>query len=114
MCVVVVGRHNICAWWFSSADLVAPRATCTVCACVVVAVVSVARCVCSSGGLAAEEPGECSERGPMWSHPHAEEKAPEHPELHTGSAQECPLETTGPAGKHQYHMDAFNRLFCTS
>lgn len=69
------------------------------------AVVSVARCVCSSGGLAAEEPGQRSERGPMRSHPHAEEKAPEHPELHTSSAQERPLETTGPAGKHQQHLD---------
>lgn len=58
-------------------------------------------CLCSSGRLAAEEPGECTERGPVWSHPHAEEKASEHPELNTSSAQECPLETTGPAGKHQ-------------
>lgn len=66
------------------------------------AVVSVARyvCVCSSGGLAAEEPGERFERGPMRSHPHAEEEAPEHPELHSGPAQERPLETAGPAGKH--------------
>lgn len=59
--------------------------------------------MCFSGGLATEEPGECSKRGPMWSHPHAEEKAPEHPELHTSSAQERPLETTGPAGKHQHN-----------
>lgn len=43
-------------------------------------------CLCSPGGLAAEEPGQCSERGPLWSHPHTEEKAPEHPELHTSSA----------------------------
>lgn len=35
----------------------------------------------------------------MRSHPHAEEKAPEHPELHTCSAQERALETTGPSGK---------------
>lgn len=63
----------------------------------VVSTVSV--CVCSSGGLAAEEPGQRSERGPMRSHPNAKEKAPKHPELHTCSAQKCPLETTGPAGK---------------
>lgn len=78
------------------------------------AVVSVARCVCSSGGLAAEEPGQRSERGSMRSHPHAEEKAPEHPELHTSSAQERPLETTGPAGKRQQHMDALNCSIRTS
>lgn len=59
------------------------------------------RCVCSSGGLAAEEPGQRSERGPVRSHPHAEEKTPEHPELHAGSAQERPLETAWPAGKHR-------------
>lgn len=90
-------------WWFSSADLVSPSASCTeqhVCV-----VVSSSRfgspvCMCSSGGLAAEEPGQRSERGPMRSHPHAEEKASEHPELHAGSAQERALETTGPAGKH--------------
>lgn len=35
----------------------------------------------------------------MRSHPNAEEKAPEHPELHACSAQERPLETAGPAGK---------------
>lgn len=57
-------------------------------------------CVCSSGGLAAEEPGQRSERRPMRRHTHAEEKAPEHLELHAGSAQERALETTGPAGKH--------------
>lgn len=45
----------------------------------------------------------------MRSHPHAEEKAPEHPELHAGSAQERPLETPGPAGKHQQHMDALQQ-----
>lgn len=80
--------YRVCVWlWF-------------------VAVVSIAQCVCSSGWLAAEEPGQRSERRPMRSHPHAEEKAPEHPELHPGSAQECPLETTGSAGKHQQHVDA--------
>ncbi len=67
-------------------------------------------CVCSSGGLAAEEPGQRSERRPMRSHPHAEEKATEHPELHAGSAQERPLETAGPAGKHQQHMDALTAV----
>lgn len=79
--------YSVCVSWFA-------------------AVVSVARCVCSSGGLAAEEPGQRSERGPVRSHPHVEEKAPEHPELHTGSAQERPLETAGPAGKHQQHKEA--------
>lgn len=63
-------------------------------------------CVCSSGGLAAEEPGQRSERGPMRSHPHIKEKTPEHPELHTSSAQERPLETTGPAGKYQQRLAA--------
>lgn len=77
------------------------------------AVVSAARCVYSSGGLAAEEPGQRSKRGPMRSHSNAEEKAPEHPELHTCSAQECPLETAGPAGKQQQHMDAVT-IFLTS
>lgn len=86
---------------FSSADLVA----CTASMCVwFAAVVSVARCVYSSGGMAAEEPGQRSERGSMRSHPHTEEKAPEHPELNAGSAQERALETTGPAGKYQRHM----------
>lgn len=79
------------------------------CVCVVVCSSSVARCVCSSGGLAAEEPGQRSERRPVWSHSNAEEKAPEHPELHAGSAQERALETTGPAGKHQQHMDALKK-----
>ncbi|KAF3838046.1 hypothetical protein F7725_009814 [Dissostichus mawsoni] len=46
-----------------------------VCVCVVVCSSSVARCVCSSGGLAAEEPGQRSERRPVWSHSNAEEKA---------------------------------------
>lgn len=80
------------------------------CVCLVVCVscFSSPVCLCSSGGLAAEEPGQCSERGPMWSHPHTEEKAPEHPELHTSSAQERPLETAGPAGKHQQCMDISN------
>ena len=67
--------------------------------------------MCSSGGLAAEEPGQRSERRPVWSHSNAEEKAPEHPELHAGSAQERALETTGPAGKHQQHMDALKKYF---
>lgn len=54
-------RYFIHSWWFSSADLVAPSALCTACVCVwIAAVVSVARCVYSSGGLAAEEPGERS------------------------------------------------------
>jgi len=67
------------------------------------AIVFVTWYVCSSGWMAAEEPGECSKRRPLWSHPHAEEKASEHPELHTCSAQECPLETTGPAGRLQHN-----------
>lgn len=54
--------------------------------------------------MAAEEPGERSERRPVRSHPHAEEKAPEHPELHPSSAQERTLETTGPAGEHSTFM----------
>lgn len=53
----------------------------------------------SSGGMAAKEPGECSQRRPVWSHSDVEEKASEHPEFYSGSAQECPLETTRPAGK---------------
>lgn len=56
-------------------------------------------CMVSSGGMAAKEPGECSQRRPMWSHSHFEEKASEHPEFYSGSAQERPLETTRPAGK---------------
>lgn len=38
----------------------------------------------------------------MWCHSHVEETAPEHPKFHSGSAQERPLETTWPAGKHQH------------
>lgn len=68
-------------------------------------------CVCSSGGLAAEKPGQRLERGPMRSHPNAEEKTPEHPELHTCSAQERPLETSGSAGKRQQHVDAVPTFF---
>lgn len=70
-------------------------------------------CLCSSGGLAAEEPGECAERRPVRSHPHTEEKASEHPELDTSSAQERPLETTGPAGKHRAkHTEVINSKRC--
>lgn len=56
--------------------------------------------MCFSGGLAAEEPGQRSARGPLRRHPHAEEEASEHTELHTSSAQERPLETAGLAGTH--------------
>lgn len=54
--------------------------------------------MCSSGGLAAEEPGQRPAGGPLRRHPHAEEEASEHAELHAGSAQERPLETAGLAG----------------
>lgn len=89
-------------------------ASCPVCVCVYVlqlfsSCFGSPVCLCSSGGLAAEEPGERPEGGPVWSHPHAEEKASEHPELNTSSAQERPLETTGPAGKHQ-HNDTWMSL----
>lgn len=57
--------------------------------------------VCFSGGMAAEELGKRPQRGPMRSHPHAEEKAPEYAELHTSSAEERALETVGPAGRPQ-------------
>lgn len=48
--------------------------------------------------MAAEELSERSQRRPMRSHPHAEEKASEHSELHTSSAEERALETVGPTG----------------
>lgn len=57
-------------------------------------------CLCSPGGLAAEEPGQCFERGPMWCHPHIKEKTSEHFELDTRPAQERSLETAGPTGEH--------------
>lgn len=57
----------------------------------------------SAGGLAAQEPGQCFEGGSMWCHPHIEEKTSEHVELHTCSAQERSLETSGPTGEHLEH-----------
>lgn len=122
-------RHRTHVWWFASVIfarggfpqqiwLLQLRCVQYVCVCLCVVVCSSCFgspvCLCSSGWLAAEEPGQCSERGPVRSHPHTEEKASEHPELHTGSAQERPLETTGPAGKHQQHMDAINCSIITS
>lgn len=62
-------------------------------------------CACSSGGLAAEEPGQRPAGGPLRRHPHAEEEASEHAELHTGPAQERPLETAGPAGRVRAQVD---------
>lgn len=57
----------------------------------------------SAGGLAAQEPGQCFERGSMRCHPDIEEKTSEHVELHTCSAQERSLETSGPTGEHLEH-----------
>lgn len=57
----------------------------------------------SVGGLAAQEPGQCFERGSMWRHPHAEEKTSEHVELDACPAQERSLETAGPTGEHLKH-----------
>lgn len=65
----------------------------------------------SAGGLAAEEPGECSQRGSMWSHPYAEETATEHAELHACSAPKRPLETTWPAGKQRATPALFSAGF---
>lgn len=56
--------------------------------------------LCCTGGLAAQEPGQCFKRGPMWSHPHLEEETPEYVELDTCPAQKRSLETAGPPGEH--------------